>query len=130
MGELFGNLGVDDSGLLAFVDACLCALGLFVLDLDVLGLFGVEVDAVVVDVPLREWGGVDLHDAVLDEGVSSDQLVVGGVVDDVQDAGLAGGALGGPVEVALLEAQGAELVVSSSHSDAADSGLVGDEFGV
>lgn len=130
LGELLSNLRIDDSGLLALLNAGLGTLGLLVLDLDVLGLLDVEVDAVLVDVPLGEGSGVDLDDAVLDEGVGTDQLVIGGIVDDVEDTGLAGGCLGGPVEVALLETQCAELVVTSTNSNASDPGLIRDEFGV
>ena len=32
-------------------------------------------------IPLPEWGGIDLDDGALDEGVCSDEFVVGGVVD-------------------------------------------------
>jgi len=45
----------------------------------------------VVDVPLGEWGGVDLDDTVLDESLGSDEFVIRSVVDDVEDSGLSGG---------------------------------------
>jgi hypothetical protein len=128
--ELVGDLGVHHAGLLALLNTVLGALALAVLDLDVLSLLGGQHDSVVVGVPLGEGSGVDLDDAVLDEGVGSHQLVVGGVVDNVQDSGLAGDSLGGPGEVSFLETQGAELVVSTSDSDSADTGCVRDELGV
>ena len=40
-------------------------------------------------VPLPEWSGVDLDNTVLDQCLGSHQLVVGGVVDHVQDTCLA-----------------------------------------
>ena len=70
----------------------------------------------MVAVPGLEGRGVDQHNAILDQGVGPDQLVVGGVVDDVDDSGLLGDSFGGPVEVALLESQRSELVVASSDS--------------
>lgn len=130
LSELVGDLGVDDSVLLAILNAALGSFGFSFLNLHVFSFLGGEVDTVVVGVPLREGGGVNLNDAVLDEGVGSDQLVVGSVVDDVQDSGLASDCFGGPVEVAFLESESSELEVSSSDSDASDSGGVRDEFGV
>lgn len=40
-----------------------------------------------IPLPVRE--AVNQHDAVLHQGLGSDQLVVGGVVDHVDDPGLA-----------------------------------------
>ena len=50
----------------------------------------------MIKVYLTEWGGIDGDDGTLDEGLGTDQFVVGGVVDDVDDADLAGGGLGSP----------------------------------
>jgi len=44
-------------------------------------------------VPLSERCSVDLNDGSLDEGVCSDKLVVGRVVDDSQETGLSGAVL-------------------------------------
>ena len=49
-----------------------------------------EVNSIVLQVPLSEWGGIDLHNGVLSKHLSSDILTVGGVVDGVQDSGLVG----------------------------------------
>lgn len=76
-------------------------------------------------VPLSEWGSVDLDDGGLGQSVSSDQLVVGRVVDDTGDSGLSGDTLGGPSEVTGLDSQGSELLVTTSGSDSVDS-LVAD----
>ena len=35
--------------------------------------------------PLTEGSGINDHDGVLDEGLGPDQLVVAGVVDDIND---------------------------------------------
>jgi hypothetical protein len=43
--------------------------------------------------PLTEWDGIDGDDGTLDESLGADQLVVGGVVDRVNDAGLPGASL-------------------------------------
>lgn len=77
--------------------------------------------AVVGLVPLAERRGIDLDDGGLGQGVGSDQLVVGRVVGDDDDTGLAGAALRGPGEIARVETQGAVLVVTAAGADAVDS---------
>lgn len=72
-------------------------------------------------VPLTEGGGINLDDGGLGQGVGSDQLVVGRVVGDDDDTGLAGAALGGPGEVARVETQGTVLVVAAAGADGVDS---------
>ena len=61
---------------------------------------------------MSEWGGVNDDNGVLDEGLGSDPLVVGGVVHHVNDPGLAGDALGPPGEVPLVQTQSAVLLVA------------------
>ena len=91
LGELVGDFGVDDSILLSVVYSGNGSLGFSLLDLYILGsLPGGEVDSVLVGIPLSEGSGVDLDDAVLDEGLGSDELVVGGIVDDVDYSGFTG----------------------------------------
>merc|ERR1712194_786205 len=43
-----------------------------------------DLDTVVLLVPLTVWGGIDLDDAALHEGVGTQQLVIGGVVHNVK----------------------------------------------
>ena len=50
---------------------------------------------------MSEGSGINDHDGVLDEGLGSDQLVVGGIVHDVDDTGLTGNSLAWPGEVTL-----------------------------
>ena len=84
--------------------------------------------AVVSLVPLTEGGGINLDDGGLGQGVGSDQLVVGRVVGDDDDTGLAGNALGGPGEVARVEAEGTELAVATTGADKVDT--LGTDTGV
>ena len=84
----------------------------------------------MVEVPLREGGGIDLNDTVFDKSFGSDEFVVGSVVYDIDDSGFSGGSFWGPVEVTFLESEGSELVVTTSDSDSSNSGLVVDEFSV
>lgn len=98
------------------LDLALCgvALGLLLLDgaallhglllLTLLDLSATaEGLAVVGLVPLTERSGIDLDDGGLGQGVGSDQLVVGRVVGDDDDTGLAGDTLGGPGKVTGVE---------------------------
>lgn len=73
--------------------------------------------AVVSLVPLTERSSVDLDDGALGQGVGADKFVVGRVVGDSDDTGLAGAALGGPGEVARVETQGTVLVVTATGAD-------------
>lgn len=77
--------------------------------------------AVVSLVPLSEWGGVNLDDGRLGEGVGTDQFVVRRVVHDTNDTGLAGNALRSPREVTGLETEGTELLVATTGTDKVDS---------
>lgn len=65
-------------------------------------------------VPLSERGGVNCDNSILHQSLGSDQLVVGGIVDDVDDTSLAGCAFGTPGEVASVQTQGPVFFVSST----------------
>lgn len=84
--------------------------------------------AVVGLVPLTEGSGIDLDDSGLGQGVGADQLVVGRVVGDTDDTGLAGAALGGPGKVARVQTQGAVLVVTAAGADGVNA--LGTDTGV
>jgi hypothetical protein len=71
--------------------------------------------------PHTEGSGIDLDDGGLGEGVGADELVVGGVVDDTNDTGLLGDALGAPREVAGVETQSTELAVAATGADKMDT---------
>lgn len=133
-----GDNGVQTTGLELLLDGGLDlavggeAGGLLLLDrlalldgLLLLALLGLapaaEGLAVVGLVPLAEGGGVDLDDGGLGQGVGADQLVVGRVVGDGDDTGLAGGALRGPREVTRVQAQGTVLVVAAAGADGVDA---------
>ena len=89
-----------------------------------------EVDSVLLEIPFGEGSGIDGDDAVLDEGIGTDQLVVGCVIDDVDDSSFVSHGFRGPVEVSFLHSQSSEFVVASSHSDSSDSRLAVEELGV
>ena len=54
-------------------------------------LLDTDLDTVVLLVPSLERGGLDLNNRVLNQGLGTNKLVVGGVVYDIQDTGLVGG---------------------------------------
>ena len=72
-------------------------------------------------VPLPEGGGIDLDDGGAGQGVGTDKLVVGGVVDDTDHTGLLGDALRSPREVAGVETQSTELAVATTGADKMDA---------
>ena len=69
---------------------------------------------------MSEWSSINDDNGVLDESLGSDQLIVGGVVDHIDDPGLAGDGLAAPGEVAGVEPQGAVLLVSSPDTEGVD----------
>ena len=72
-------------------------------------------------VPLAEGSGIDLDNGVLHKGTGTDQLVVGRVVDDSDDTGLAGDGLGTPGEVTGIQTHGTELAVTSTGANLVDA---------
>ena len=51
-------------------------------------------------VPLSEWGRIDGDDATFDQSLGSDQFVVGGVVDNIDNTNFSCNGFGSPGEVA------------------------------
>jgi hypothetical protein len=92
-------------------------------------LLHTDLETVVLLVPLLERSSIYGNNSILDQGLGTDQLVVGGVVHNVQDTGLTGGGLGSPGEVAGIETEGAELRVPSANTHAPHA-HVGRELGV
>ena len=72
-------------------------------------------------VPLAEGSGIDLDNGVLHKGTGTDQLVVGRVIDDSDDTGLAGDGLGTPGEVTGIQAHGTELAVTTTGANLVDA---------
>ena len=91
--ELVGNLGVDDSAggvvlELGFEMSGPLGLGSGLVAL--FNLFLVKLNVIASQIPLSERIGINGDDAVLDDGLGSDKLVVGGIVDNIQNSGLSG----------------------------------------
>ena len=55
---------------------------------------------VVRFVPLSEWGRIDGDDATFDQSLGSDQFVVGGVVDNIDNTNFSCNGFSSPGEVA------------------------------
>lgn len=72
-------------------------------------------------IPLSEGRGIDLNDGGLGQGVVTDQLVVGWVEDNVENADLAGETLRTPREVAGFETESAEFLVATTRADKMDA---------
>merc|ERR1712244_113756 len=128
LAELFGEVGSNFGGLLSLGELDLGALGSLgdiKSGLFLSGELGVLLSgkgsSIVRLVPLSEGSAIDGDDGALDEGLGSDQLVVRGVVDNVDDSALSGSSLGGPGEGSLVESEGSVLDVSTSSSDGMNS---------
>ena len=66
-------------------------------------------NTIVLLIPLLEWSSIYLHDGVLHQGLGTDQLVIGGIVHDIQNTGLTSGGLRSPREISSIETEGTEL---------------------
>lgn len=120
--ELLSDLSVDDSILLDTLQLGLQMTGSLRGD-SFVDLLRVQLDVVLAEVPQTEGVGIDGDDGVLDDGLSSDELVVGGVVDNVENLALLGNGLGAPAEVASIDAEGSVLVVAASAANRPDARL-------
>ena len=83
---MIGNLLVDDpTGGVPLELGCKMArsLGLGLSLLTLLNLLLVELNIVMLQVPLSKCTCIDGDDAVLDDGLSSYKLVVGSVIDNI-----------------------------------------------
>lgn len=72
---------------------------------------------VMVFPPLSEWCGIDLNNGSLDQSLGTDQLVVGGVVNNVDQTGLSGDAFRAPGEITGVETEGTVLVVATTDTN-------------
>jgi len=94
--ELVSKLLIDLALGAAMLEDSLDVAGALLGGTGFVGLFNfllVKLNVVVLEVPLAEGGRVNLDDAVLDEGLGADKLVVGGVVDDIDNSGFLGDGL-------------------------------------
>ena len=87
----------------------------------------VQLNVVLLEVVLSEGSGIDEHNGVLDEGLRAHKLVVGGVVDCVENTGLSGHGLTAPGEVTLIAAESASLDITATATNVDD--LLGAELG-
>lgn len=64
-------------------------------------------------VPLSEWGGINLHNTGFDKSLGSDQFIVAGIVDDVNDTRLSCDSLWSPSEVPWFQTKGSVFFVAT-----------------
>merc|ERR1711934_603981 len=119
--ELRVEVGVEHTALLASSDLLLHTFRLLLLLLLCLTLRILFLEVLLAHnatvmrlVPLAEGRRINLHDGVLHEGLRANQLVVGRVVDDVEDTRLACAYLRAPGEVARVQAHRPELGVATA----------------
>jgi len=110
---------VQGTGALAGLVLLLCLFALGVINNGGLALDG-EVDLVVLQVPLTERGGVNSNNASLDQSLGTHKFVVRGVVNNINDTGLASLDFGTPREVTGFKAQCAPLKVATHASHTVD----------
>ena len=77
-------------------------------------LLAADRESIVLLVPLLERGGINLNNGVLHQRLGTHKLVVGCVVNNINNARLLRGALGTPRKVAVVQAQSAKLFVAAA----------------
>ena len=82
----FGILGMAAPGLLGTLSILGCKAGVRYRFL----FISSEVDSILLLIPLAEGGGIDLNDAVLNQCVCADEVIVGGIVDDAKNTSFTG----------------------------------------
>jgi hypothetical protein len=87
-----------------------------------------QLHVVVLQIPLLERSGIDSDDTVLHQGFGSNQLVVGGIVNNIDNFGFFGDSLRCPVKVTFVKSQGSIFVVATSDTDFSNSLVT--QFGV
>ena len=128
--ELISDLGIKGAILLKGLDlaldgatllsVCTCFIRFF-------NLLLVQLNIVLLKVPLSEGSGIDRHDGVLHKSLSSHELVVRRVVRAIKHARLDRHGLGAPREVTLVSSERTTLnvVAAAANVDA----LLGTKLG-
>jgi hypothetical protein len=75
-------------------------------------LLRVEFNIVFAEIPSSEGVGINQNDGVLDKSLGTHKLVIGGVINNIENLGLPGDSLGTPGVVANIKSQSSELVVT------------------
>ena len=124
--ELLINFTVLLQSLLLALDGA-ALLGVLTGFIRFINLLLVQLDVVLLEVPLSEGGGINRNNGVLHEGLGSDKLIVRRVVNAIKNSGLGRHGLGAPGEVALVssESSALDVVATSANVDA----LLGTKLG-
>lgn len=77
--------------------------------------------SIVGFVPGLEGMGINNDDGSLDQSLGTDQFIVGGIVDHIQDTDLAGADFGTPRKVSAFQTQRAEFQVASAAANGMNS---------
>lgn len=92
-------------------------------------LLPTNVNAIVLKVPLLKRCCIHLHNGTLHQSLSPDELIIRGIVNNIQDTGLAGDSLATPGIVPSVQSQGPPLHIASSDTNSPYS-LVARELGI
>ncbi len=128
--ELISDLLINDPVLLALLQLALdgaALLGAFTCFIRFFNLLLVQLNVVLLEVPLSEGVGVDQNNGVLHESLGTHELVVGSVVDGVEHTSLGRHGLGAPGEVTRVVSESTALDVATTASHVDD--LLGAELG-
>mmetsp|Transcript_82308 Transcript_82308/g.114260 ORF Transcript_82308/g.114260 Transcript_82308/m.114260 type:complete len:214 (+) Transcript_82308:55-696(+) len=136
-----GDLGKETSGSKLLIQGCLqCSIRLSLLELGhdlrrlarhvhnfldglTTSLLDTNLDTVMGLIPRFEGMSINKDNGSLDQGLGTDQFVVGGIVGDIEDSNLASTNFGPPRKVATVQSQGPEFLVATAASNLMDPSL-------
>lgn len=72
-------------------------------------------------VPLSKRGRVNQDDTILNERLSSDKLVITGIINDINNPSLSGTVFTSPSEVAVVQPEGTSFDVTTSDTNCSNS---------
>lgn len=71
--------------------------------------------------PLTEGRSINLHNGTSDESLGAHQLIIAGIIDDVNETSLASDGLTTPAEVAAIQAKGTVFKIAATDANQVDA---------
>lgn len=84
-------------------------------------LLSAERNAIMAFIPSSERSGVHDDDGILDQRLRPNKLVVGGIVNYIDNAGLSRTVFAAPTEVAVVQTESTKLHISAHRPDCVDT---------
>lgn len=71
--------------------------------------------------PLTEGCGIDLDDCTLDQGLGTNQFIITGIIDNVDDPGLSSNCFRSPCKITRVKTESTLLDISTTYTNFVDA---------